>query len=118
MDGSVKLFHLVQHFYQTMGISSSPSMNWRNSFVLLTMIVHISGQTAFFLFEAATISDLGASSFGISSTLFSFVDFSLTLWHITDILKLIELCEKFIHKSMFYTHFTLVKFWRQTYPFQ
>ena len=103
MDSSLKLFQLVQKFYQTMGIYPSLTLNWKNLIFLLAMILQLIGLFAFFLFESTIISERGMVFFGITTNFYSLSDYSITLWRIPEILKLIELCEKFIEKSMYYT---------------
>lgn len=107
MDGSVQLFQLVQKFYQTMGISSSQTINWRNSSFLLAMFLQSISLFAFLLFEAKSILERGLLVFIIITDIYSISDFSITLWRRPEILKLIKLCEKFIEKSMFFPNQTV-----------
>lgn len=101
MDGSVKLFRLVQKYYQTMGIYPSQTINWRNVIFLFAIFAQFMAISGFFLLQATSIPEYGSSFMGISSSLYSIVTFLLTLWRIPEILKLIQLCENFIEKSTY-----------------
>lgn len=95
----IKLFQMVEKFYQTMGMNASNTLNCRNLFFSLTILLHVFGLIGFFLFESATMLEYGACFFGCISDLYALIDFKLTQWRMPEITKLIAMCEKFIEKS-------------------
>lgn len=101
MDGSVKLFQLVQKFYQTIGIHPSRRLNWRILIISFTIIAEFFGVLGFFIFRATSITEYGTIFFAITSSLYAFAELHLNLWRIPEILQLIELCEIFIANSKY-----------------
>lgn len=104
----IKLFQLVQKFYQTMGINSSNALNWRNLFFSLTILLHFFGLIGFFLFKSTSISEYGSCFFGCIADLYALIDFKLTQWRMPQIFKLIGMCESFIEKSK-WMHVLLIR---------
>lgn len=95
----LKLFLMVQKFYQTMGLNSPNLWNWRNLFFSSSVLLHFFGAIGFFLFKSTSVSEYGLCFFGCISDLYSMSDFGLTQWRKREILKLIKMCEKFIEIS-------------------
>lgn len=106
MARSLKLFEFVRRHYGILGIYSaqpnqSRSCNLRKKIVLLCMILVFISTTAFILFEAKSIEEIGASFTAFFMELFVMIFFIINIRKISEIINSIEMMEKFIEKSTF-----------------
>lgn len=105
MADKLKLLQFTREVYQDMGIYPPHSIqkqhpvNWRNVFILFSLVQIFIVSLAYLIFEAESIVDAGFP-FYVINTEFSCAIYYLTnLWKMPKILKLIECFEKFIVES-------------------
>ena len=75
------------------------SFNLKILFFSLSVFLIFTSDFAYFLFQAELIQEYGISFYSCLSELYTLSDLVLTIWQMSTILKLIEMCEKFIEKS-------------------
>lgn len=102
IDNTMKLFQLVQKFYQSMGIYppiQNNSINIRNLTFLFAMFLMFVSTAGEFLFKESSIIQQ-AQTFLVSITeIVSMVNVLTCIWKVGNILNLIEKLQVFIVKS-------------------
>lgn len=101
---SMKLFHLVQNCYQTMGIYEPPQSNHltiilRKLFFILSMMLMLFSNIGYFFYDANSISEYGNSFFTSNAQINTLIAYLISAWQMPNITKLIESYEKFIERS-------------------
>lgn len=102
MAGSIQLFQSIQKFYRTLGIYPDPQsnlFNYRNLFAIFCYLLNGISALAYFLLEANTISEYGATFFTFISEVYILYFLFVQMWQMPNILKLIASFEKFIEES-------------------
>lgn len=105
MEGSIKLFQLVQKIHQIIGLGprqlygNRRSITVRRTIILFGNAVYILPTIAYLLFEAELMFDYGMASFVCASGSNSTVVYLLFIWRFELFSKFIESCEKFISTS-------------------
>lgn len=100
----MNFFQSIQKFYQTLGVCSlqfnrTYSFNVKIFSFYFAIVIVLFSETAFCLFEAASVADYGKLFYGFVIQLSAFWDFVTSIWQISNILKLIGNYEIFIAKS-------------------
>lgn len=104
-ERSVKLFNFLQKYYRTVGIHSPQSnqircpFNWKNVFFVICLVKSISTTTAYLLFQAETIIDIGISIFFLACLILGLTLYLIPIWQMGNITEFIESCETFIATS-------------------
>lgn len=105
MVGTIKLFVNDQKKIQTLGIVPSQSMeskwslfNSKNLFVLFFTALGYISTTGFFLFKGKSIKEDALTVFASLAGFLCLLYFTVYIWKIDDILKLIKDYEEFIEK--------------------
>lgn len=101
---TMKLFQMVKVFYNTLGIYSPQTnqiltLNWKKLFFLWQLIQWFIEMTAYLVFKPKNTVEFGYLCFGCVSAIYSLSELLITIWRMPEILKCIELCEKFFEKS-------------------
>lgn len=105
---SLNLFRNVRKFYQTLGIyppiqshHQAFSLNGKNLFFLLSLVVPFTFAVAYFLFRAQSIQEFGIPFCASVIILSSFGINVIQIWRSAETYQLIEHFEHFINKSEF-----------------
>lgn len=105
MADRIKLLQFIQKVYQFMGIYPSQSnqnwcsINWRNIFILFSLIQMFTFSFAFLIFEAKNIIDVETSFYTVTTEICCTSYYLIHMWKMPKILKLCENFEKFMGKS-------------------
>lgn len=100
-DGQIKLFQFVRNCCKTMGCIHPRSINLRNSFIFVPVLLMFLSTTGYIIFEASLISEYAAASYVSTTELAIMVNFSVICFKMDDILGLIEMFEKIVRESKF-----------------
>lgn len=101
----VKLFQFIQKLYDAVGIHSSPPHQTRCSFNRRIVIFLICSEqsilsaSAFLLFEAKSVLDIGISVFFLLCLFLGLISYLIPVWQMGNISEFIESCEAFIETS-------------------
>lgn len=104
---SVKLFLFIQKYYQTVGIHSPQpnqircSFNRKNVIFVVCSVQSIVSTTAFLLFEAKSVLDLGMPVFFLACLFLALTLYLIPIWQMRNISEFIDYCEAFIASSMY-----------------
>lgn len=107
MNGSVKLFQIIQKNYQSIGIyppepgqnrAPTNSKNW----IFLICVAQFSAFSAIYLlFYATSMFEYGMIFYSLISVSFCTSLYLFAIWQMEDMLKFKECCEGFIEKSKY-----------------
>ena len=101
----MKLFHLTQKCYQTMGIypthpTQNPPINLRSLFFSIIMLLTASAAMASCLFQASHNAFEHAYTFYVSLTQFAcMINFLISFWKMADTISFINDLDDFIQRS-------------------
>lgn len=106
MVDTIKLFVNVQNTFQALGIAPplpvnpkwSSSLNYKNLFVLFEFASGSILTTGFYLFKGKSIKENAPTIFGSFGGLMCVLCFTIHIWKIDKILKLINDYEEFIER--------------------
>lgn len=108
MPNAIKLFHLLQKFYKSLGLDIQPnrldlkcSLNLKNIFIFIFPMHLFISSVAFFLFKAQTADEYSVSFFVSITTFFATMNFLTIARKMANILMLIGKYEAFIENSEF-----------------
>lgn len=101
---TMRLFQSLQTFYRATGIYPHQShrkcpINWKSLFIILTLIQFGILEGAYFLTKANSVDEYGSTFYTAISSFSSTMFFSINIWKMTEILRLIEKFEELINKS-------------------
>lgn len=101
---TMELFYFVRKCFKNLGVvpiqsEHDSSFNFKNLFVLISLLQMFISSLVYFLLEAKSIGELANSFYMILSCLACVIFFSISIWNISNILKLIGEFELFIEKS-------------------
>lgn len=100
----MELFHFLQKIYKATGtyplkINQSCSLNIRNLFYSISLILFFISTTAFLIFDASTVIELTETYFISLTILAVTANFFVHFWKTVNALDLIAKFEEFIKKS-------------------
>lgn len=100
----IKLFQSIQKFLNIQGIyplqsNQSTPYNGKNLFFLFCYVQMFISATAFCLFKAKSMYEFGLTFYASLTELQTIVYFTIILWKVDKVLKLIGNLENFIEKS-------------------
>lgn len=100
----MKLFQRLYKIYRFTGTYPSSQQNYtlnaRNLFILLTLILYLAAIIAFILYEASNVRELAESFFEILTTFEAIVTFLVHFWKIPNVLVLIDKFNEHIENSV------------------
>lgn len=104
---SIKLFQFVQKYYRAIGIHPPESnkndrqmLNSKNWLFILCAAPMLISTTAFLLYQAKTMFDIGLSIYYSTCLIFGVVSYLIIIRQMKMLCDLIENCETFFEKSI------------------
>lgn len=104
---SVKLISFIRKYYHAIGIHSPrsnqnrSSLNWKNVTLIICFVQGIISKTAFLVFAANSVSDLGMAVFYWSAMFLGIGLYLGSIWEMGNLSQFVENSEAFIEKSMY-----------------
>lgn len=100
MSDSIRFFKFIRELFETMGLhpyqsNQNHSYNWRNSLILLFLVLMFIASTAFLLFEANSIDEFGKSFYIDVLTLLLILLWPCFIRNTGDFFKLMDQMEQF-----------------------
>lgn len=100
----MRLFQSLRELYRAIGIYPQRSnqkcrITWKILFMLFSLIQFSISAGAYFVIKASSVEEYGGTFYGSFTAFTATMLFSMNIWKITEILRLIEKFEKFIGKS-------------------